>query len=132
MCVPYPRGASPASHWSGVVPVLGAGPVHWQVRGGYEDVRDGENEPGFEWFRRSTDSGDQASSGAGRSIRPGTAVPSKVLVSTMGDGSLLLEGWREGPSAYLSPADALPLRRQLAVAFGSPHRTPSTRQGEAR
>ncbi|MGH3696614.1 MAG: hypothetical protein ACRDRX_21940 [Pseudonocardiaceae bacterium] len=50
----------------------------------------------------------------------------------MGDSSLLLEGWREGPRAYLSPADALPLRRQLTVAFGSPQRTPSTSQGAAR
>ncbi len=95
-------------------------------------MQHGENQPGFEWFRRGNDGGEQAPSGAGRSIRPGTAVPSRVLVSDMGDSSLLLEGWREGPRAYLSPADALPLRRQLTVAFGSPQRTPSTSQGAAR
>lgn len=75
---------------------------------------------GFEWFRRSGESsGEHAASSVERSIRPGTAVPSTVLVSDMGDGSLLLEGWREGPSAYLSPADALPLRRELVRAFES-------------
>lgn len=129
---PSPRDVSPASRWSGVVPVLGAVHVNWQVRGGYEDVQDGENEPSFEWFRCGDAHGGQVSSGAGRSIRPGTAVPSRVLVSDMGDGSLLLESWGEGPSAYLSSADALPLRRHLAVAFASPHRTRSTSQGEVR
>lgn len=101
------------------------------MRGGYEDVQHGDDRPGFEWFRSGD--GEQASSGGGRSIRPGTAVPSRVLVSDMGDGSLLLEGWREGPSAYLSPADALPFRRQLAVAFGSSRLTcRSGGQGETR
>lgn len=57
--------------------------------------------------------------GIGRSLRPGTAVPSTVLVGDMGDGSLFLQGWRDGPSAYLSPADAVPLKRELAAAFGS-------------
>jgi hypothetical protein len=42
-----------------------------------------------------------------------------VLVADMGDGSLFLQGWRDGPSAHLSPADAVPLRRELAAAFGS-------------
>ncbi|MGH3695946.1 MAG: hypothetical protein ACRDRX_18465 [Pseudonocardiaceae bacterium] len=91
-------------------------------------MQHGDDRPGFEWFRNGD--GAQACSGAGRSIRPGTAVPSAVLVSDMGDGSLLLEGWREGPSAYLSPADALTLRRQLAVAFESPPRTPSSGRGD--
>ncbi|MGH4006598.1 MAG: hypothetical protein ACRDTH_00235 [Pseudonocardiaceae bacterium] len=66
-----------------------------------------------------------------RSIRPGTAVPPTVLVADMGDGSLLLEGWRDGPSAYLSPAEAVPLRRELARTFGSPDLTPSSSKGEA-
>lgn len=64
-------------------------------------------------------------------IRPGTAVPDTVLVADMGDGSLLLEGWRDGPGAYLSPADAVPLRRELTRAFGSPDLTPSSSKGEA-
>lgn len=58
--------------------------------------------------------------GIGRSLRPGTGVPPRVLVADMGDGSLFLPGWRDGPSAHLSPADAIPLRRELAAAFGSP------------
>lgn len=33
--------------------------------------------------------------------RPGTAVPSTVLISDMGDGSLLLEDWRDGPSPVI-------------------------------
>lgn len=66
-----------------------------------------------------------------RSIRPGTAVPPTVLVADMGDGSLLLEGWRDGPSTYLSPTDAVPLRQELARAFGSPDLTPSSSKGEA-
>lgn len=57
--------------------------------------------------------------GIGRSIRPGAAVPATVLVSNMGSGGLCLDGWQEGPSAYLTPEDAEPLRRELARAFGS-------------
>lgn len=86
----------------------------------------------FAWFRRGDDHHEQAFSSTGRSIRPGTAVPSTVLVSDMGDGSLLLEGSQDGPSAYLSPADAVPFKRQLAAAFGNPDLTPSRSQGEAR
>lgn len=56
--------------------------------------------------------------GIGRSLRPGTGVPG-VLVADRGEGSLFLQSWRDGPSAHLSPADAIPLRRELAAAFGS-------------
>lgn len=94
-------------------------------------MQHGDNQPGFEWFGRAHGNGER-SSGTGCSIRPGTAVPRSVLVSGMGDGSLLLEAWRDGPSAYLSPADAMPLRRQLAVAFGSPDLMQSGSQGEVR
>jgi hypothetical protein len=93
----------------------------------HEDSKPGQ---GFEWFGRADGNGERSCTGC--SIRPGTAVPRAVLVSDMGDGSLLLEAWREGPSAYLSPADAVPFRRQLAVAFGSPHLASSGSQGEAR
>lgn len=88
-----------------------------------------QSSQGFAWFHRGDDNSEQTSSGTGRSIRPGTAVPRSVLVSDMGEGSLFLEAWREGPSAYLSPADAVPLRRALAAAFGSPDLTPSGNQG---
>jgi hypothetical protein len=103
------------------------------VRGGYKDVQHADSEPSqsFAWFRCSGGTG-EPSSGTGRTIRPGTDVPRSVLVSDMDDGSLLLEAWRDGPSAYLSPADAVPLRRQLAAAFGGPSLIPSGSQGEVR
>lgn len=93
----------------------------------------GGGQSSFQWFHSSDGNSKQtqASSSTGRSIRPGTAVPSTVLVSDMGDGSLLLEGWRDGPSAYLSPAGAAPLRRLLAAAFGSSDLAPSDSRGES-
>ncbi len=77
------------------------------------------------------DGQDQQQLGSGRSIRPGTGVPLTVLVANMGDGSLFLQGRRDGPSVYLNLTDAVPLRRELASAFGSPDLTPSSGQGEA-
>jgi hypothetical protein len=61
--------------------------------------------------------------GIGHSFHPGSTVPRTVLVSNLGDGALYLSGWREGPSAYLTPDDALPLRRELARAFGTDEAT---------
>jgi hypothetical protein len=52
------------------------------------------------------------------SIRPCTAVPPTVLIAGMRDGGLFLKGWRDGPSAYLTASDAMPLRCVLAAAFG--------------
>jgi hypothetical protein len=63
--------------------------------------------------------GGQGRHGIGHSIRPATAVPSTVLVSEMLNGALLLQGWRDGPTAYLCPEDAAPLKRELAAAFDS-------------
>lgn len=74
---------------------------------------------------------DQQQHGIKRSIRPGTVVPPTVLVANMGDGSLFLEGWPDGPSAYLSPSDALSLRGELTRAFGSAVLRPSGEPGEA-
>lgn len=70
-------------------------------------------------------------SGVGRSLRPRTAVPPTLLVADMGDGSVLLQGWRDGPSAYLCPADAAPLKRELAAAFGNLELTRCADEGEA-
>lgn len=60
--------------------------------------------------------------GIGHSIRPGTVVPPAVLVSSMGSGALYLSGWQQEQSAYLTPEDAMPLRRELARAFGGEDR----------
>lgn len=65
------------------------------------------------------DGPDHQQLGIGHSIRSGTAVPSMVLVTNMGDGSLFPQTWRDGPGAYLSLADAVPLIRELAAAFVS-------------
>jgi hypothetical protein len=46
-------------------------------------------------------------------------------------GWLFLQGWRDGPSAYLSPSDALSLRRELAAAFGSSESALRRDQGDA-
>lgn len=70
--------------------------------------RDGDNQ------RHGDDQVDQPLRGVERSIRLGTAVPPTVLVTNMGDGSLFLKTWRDGPRVYLSPADAVPLRRVLS------------------
>lgn len=71
-------------------------------------------------FRYRDRSGEPpAQLGMGGSIRPGTACPVTVLVADMGDGSMLLQGWRVGPSAYLCPEDAVALKRELTRAFGS-------------
>ncbi len=67
----------------------------------------------------------------GRSLRPGTAVPPTVLGADMGDGSLFLPGWRDGPSACLSPAGAVALTRELAAAFGSTELALRADHGEA-
>ena len=72
---------------------------------------------------RYGDGQDQQQLGIGRSLRPHTPVPSMVLVAGTGR--------RDGPSAYLSPADVVLLRRELAAAFGSSDPTPSDGQGEA-
>ena len=77
------------------------------------------------------DGQDQQQRGSRHSIRPGTVVPPTVLVADMGDGSLFLQGWRDGPSVYLSPADAVPLRWELASVFGSTDPAPSSGQGES-
>jgi hypothetical protein len=83
-----------------------------------DDVLDGQNH-------------DRGQDGIGHSIRPATAVPLTVLVAEMLNGSLLLQGWRDGPSAYLCPADAAPLKRELAAAFGNPELKPRAADGAA-
>jgi hypothetical protein len=68
----------------------------------------------------------------GRSIRPATTVPPTVLVTELDNGALILQGRPDGPRLYLNPADAIPLRFELARAFGSPaDLTPSDDKGDA-
>lgn len=63
-----------------------------------------------------------------RSIRPGVPLPDTLLVAQMCDGGLLLQGWRDGPSAYVISQDTGPLRQALATAFGSTGHGTSTDQ----
>lgn len=57
--------------------------------------------------------------GIGYCIRPGSDVPLTMLVAEMSNGAWLLQGWGVGPSAYVCAADAGPLWKALAAAFGS-------------
>lgn len=56
--------------------------------------------------------------GLERSVRPAAPMPATLLVAQMCDDAFLLQGWRDGPSAYLIAEDAGPLRQALAAAFG--------------
>lgn len=84
---------------------------------GTDDQRDGNSQP--------------PKLGIGRSLRPRTAVPSTVLGADIGDGSLFVQGWQDGPGAYLSPTDTVPFKRALAAAFGSTGLALRADQGEA-
>lgn len=57
--------------------------------------------------------------GVGGDIRSGTAVPPTVLVTEMDNGALILQGRPDGPRVYLTPDQAVGLRRELATAFRS-------------
>ncbi|MGH3978287.1 MAG: hypothetical protein ACRDRZ_04690 [Pseudonocardiaceae bacterium] len=69
--------------------------------------------------RHGDGGGQPVQRGIGRSIRPGVPVPATVLVADMGDGALLCQGWRHGPSAYVCAEDAGRLRQALEAVFGS-------------
>lgn len=70
--------------------------------------------------------------GIGRSLRAGIAIPPTVLVTQLDTGELVLQGRPDGPRAYLSPADAMPLKQQLAAAFERAEQVAQRDQGEAR
>lgn len=94
-----------------------------------------ENEPAFRDTgpaRNGDDRPQPGQRGIRRSIRPGTSVPDTFLVAEMADGSLVLHGWRDGPSAYLMVEDTGPLRRELAAAFGSKNVPTPDAEGEPR
>lgn len=44
-------------------------------------------------------------------------MPPTVLVTELDNGTLVLQGRPDGPRRYLGPAEAVPLRRELARAF---------------
>lgn len=73
---------------------------------------------------RHSDSSELSAGGAGRSIRPGTAVPLTVKVSDLGNGTLFLHSWPVGPDIYLYPEDAGPLWRALVRAYGNEDSAP--------
>lgn len=77
-----------------------------------------------EVLRHGDGKGQQTQRGIGCSIRPGVACPATVLVADMGNGSLFLHGWRDGPSAYLIAEDSMSIRHALAAAFGDPKDKP--------
>jgi hypothetical protein len=58
-------------------------------------------------------------------------MPPTVLVTELHNGTLILQGRPDGPRVWLEPDEALPLRRALARAFGSPDLVSSSGQGEA-
>ncbi len=61
----------------------------------------------------------QALPNTGRGIRPTTTVPPTVLMTELDNGTLILQGRPDGPRVSLNPADTMPLRYELARAFGS-------------
>lgn len=79
-------------------------------------------DPGTNDSRHGDGPDQRARWGIERSIRPGSPVPPTVLVAEMGDGALLLQGWRIGPSA-ISPLKT----RCRCAKHESPH-SAATRQ----
>lgn len=66
---------------------------------------------------RHGDCQDHQQLGTGRSVRPVTAMPPTVLLTQLDSGALVIQGRPDGPRVRLSPADSLPLKQELAVAF---------------
>lgn len=62
---------------------------------------------------------ENSSSRIGHGVRPATTVPPTVLMTELDDGMLMLQGRPDGPRVWLKPAEAIPLRYELARAFGS-------------
>lgn len=92
-------------------PVLGAIQLERLVDGLKSNVQhEGDRADQDADTPRRGDGRDQQHHGIGRSIPAGYSRAATVLVSDMGDESVLLEGWRDGPSSYLRPTDAAPLR----------------------
>jgi hypothetical protein len=76
------------------------------MRGGYKDVQHGEYE------------GDQQSGAIEQITRPSATTPPTVLITELDNGTLILQGRPDGPRVWLNPDEAVPLKRELAAAFG--------------
>ncbi len=73
-------------------------------------VRDTEN------MRHGNGQVDQRDTG--RNIQPCTPVPPTVLVTELNNGTLIIQARPDGLRVRLGPTDAVPLKRELAAAFG--------------
>ena len=62
----------------------------------------------------------------------GTAMPPTVLVTEMDTGALVVQGRPDGPRVYLTPVEAVALRRELATAFRNAERELRDGQGGPR
>ena len=68
--------------------------------------------------RHSNGQADQQQSLTEHGIRPYVTVPPTVLVTELDNGTLILQGRPDGPRVWLSPNEAVPLKRELEAAFG--------------
>lgn len=73
-----------------------------------------------EWQRR----------GLGGTIRTGAVMPPTVLVTETDTGALIVQGRPDGLRVYLSPGEAVALRRELATAIGSAQQGPDDGRGD--
>ncbi|MGH3780108.1 MAG: hypothetical protein ACRDRO_05600 [Pseudonocardiaceae bacterium] len=83
-------------------------------------------------FRYGDELDEPARRTTGRSIRPRMAMSPTFLVTELDNGALIIQGRPDEPRVYLRPVDSMPLRRELAAAFGSAQGTLPHDQGEAR
>jgi hypothetical protein len=65
--------------------------------------------------------------GTGRDM----TVPPTVLLIELDNGTLILQGRPDGLRAYLNPAEAIPLRRELTAAFRCTELGPRDDQDDA-
>lgn len=75
------------------------------------------------------DGGNGVGGGLGYSIRPGLPVPETVLVVEMGNGALLLHGWRDGPTHWNRAARAPRPHRPRLSRLRSPGGPPGGTAG---
>lgn len=73
---------------------------------------------------------DRQHRGNGSTIRTSTAVPPTVLVTETDTGALIVQGRPDGPRVYLSPGEALALRRELTTVFESAPQGPGDGRGD--